>query len=150
MTTERRKAIVDMYYDQGLEVDAIALKVPSPRGPGSVCSRTFTNVLEHYAFFGHVEKLPRKKRERAMPPHIRELLCCIAEEKPWLFQATGNIAVSRVPPPPHVRILANFIRLLPLASYCADATREKGKRCAESDRDTPNPQPTAVYWLLFF
>ena len=90
MTTERRKAIVDMYYDQGLEVDAIALKVPSPRGPGSVCSRTVTNVLEHYAFFGHVEKLPRKKRERTMPPHIRELLCCIAEEKPWLFQATGN------------------------------------------------------------
>ena len=90
LTTERRKAIVDMYYDQGLEVDAIALKVPSPRGPGSVCSRTVTNVLEHYAFFGHVEKLPRKKRERAMPPHIRELLCCIAEEKPWLFQATGN------------------------------------------------------------
>ena len=56
LTTERRKAIVDMYYDQGLEVDAIALKVPSPRGPGSVCSRTVTNVLEHYAFFGHVEK----------------------------------------------------------------------------------------------
>ena len=62
----------------------------------------------------------------------------------------ATTAVSHVPPPPHVRILANFIRLLPLASYCADATREKGKRCAESDRDTPNPQPTAVYWLLFF
>ena len=24
------------------------------------------------------------------------------------------------------------------------------KRCAESDRDTQNPQPTAVYWLLFW
>jgi len=27
---------------------------------------------------------------------------------------------------------------------------EKGKRGAESDRDTQNPQPTAVYWLLFW
>ena len=32
-------------------------------------------------------------------------------------------AVSHVPPPPHVRILANFIRLLPLESYSVDATK---------------------------
>ena len=37
-------------------------------------------------------------------------------------------AVSRVPPPPHVRILAKFIRLLPLASYCVDATERRARK----------------------
>ena len=52
-------------------------------------------------------------------------------------------AVSRVPPPPHVRILANFIRLLPLASYCADETERRASAAPKATEihKTRNPRP---------
>ena len=52
-------------------------------------------------------------------------------------------AVSRVPPPPHVRILANFIRLLPLASYCVDATERRASAAPKATEihKTRNPRP---------
>ena len=52
-------------------------------------------------------------------------------------------AVSRVPPPPHVRILANFIRLLPLASYCADETKRRASAAPKATEihKTRNPRP---------
>jgi transposase len=81
----RRAEIVDMYYDDGLDVEAIASRVPSPRGPGHICTRTVTRVLEHYHFFGHVERLPRKRWPGIMPSHHRDLLLGIVDEKPWLF-----------------------------------------------------------------
>merc|ERR1711988_1471223 len=52
-------------------------------------------------------------------------------------------AVSRVPPPPHVRILANFIRLLPLASYCTDETKRRASAAPKATEihKTRNPRP---------
>ena len=52
-------------------------------------------------------------------------------------------AVSRVPPPPHVRILANFIRLLPLASYSVDATERRASAAPKATEihKTRNPRP---------
>jgi len=52
-------------------------------------------------------------------------------------------AVSHVPPPPHVRILANFIRLLPLASYCADETERRASAAPKATEihKTRNPRP---------
>ena len=51
--------------------------------------------------------------------------------------------VSLVPPPPHVRILANFIRLLPLASYCADETERRASAAPKATEihKTRNPRP---------
>ena len=55
----------------------------------------------------------------------------------------ATTAVSHVPPPPHVRILANFIRLLPLASYCADATERRASAAPKATEihKTRNPRP---------
>ena len=51
--------------------------------------------------------------------------------------------VSLVPPPPHVRILAYFIRLLPLASYCVDATERRASAAPKATEihKTRNPRP---------
>ena len=61
-------------------------------------------------------------------------------------RATGgrlSTAVSGVPPPPHVRILANFTRLLPLASYCSDATERRASAAPKATEihKTRNPRP---------
>ena len=58
-------------------------------------------------------------------------------------------AVSRVPPPPHVRILANFIRLLPLASYCADATERRASAAPKATdiHKTRNPRPFTGFFF---
>ena len=61
-------------------------------------------------------------------------------------RATGNrlsTAVSGVPPAPHVRILANFTRLLPLASYCSDATERRASAAPKATEihKTRNPRP---------
>ena len=61
-------------------------------------------------------------------------------------------AVSRVPPPPHVRILAKFIRLLPLASYCADATERRASAAPKATEihKTRNPRPfTGFFFGLY-
>ena len=61
-------------------------------------------------------------------------------------------AVSRVPPPPHVRILANFIRLLPLASYCADETERRASAAPKATEihKTRNPRPfTGFFFGLY-
>ena len=61
-------------------------------------------------------------------------------------------AVSRVPPPPHVRILANFIRLIPLASYCADATERRASAAPKATEihKTRNPRPfTGFFFGLY-
>ena len=61
-------------------------------------------------------------------------------------------AVSRVPPPPHVRILANFIRLLPLASYCVDATERRASAAPKATEihKTRNPRPfTGFFFGLY-
>ena len=68
-------------------------------------------------------------------------------------RATGNrlsTAVSGVPPPPHVRILANFIRLLPLASYCADATERRASAAPKATEihKTHNPRPRLLASFL--
>ena len=58
-------------------------------------------------------------------------------------------AVSRVPPPPHVRILAKFIRLLPLASYCADATERRASAAPKATEihKTRNPRPFTGFFF---
>ena len=61
-------------------------------------------------------------------------------------------AVSRVPPPPHVRILAKFIRLLPLASYCVDATERRASAAPKATEihKTRNPRPfTGFFFGLY-
>ena len=61
-------------------------------------------------------------------------------------------AVSRVPPLPHVRILANFIRLLLLASYCVDATERRASAApkAAEIHKTRNPRPfTGFFFGLY-
>ena len=67
-------------------------------------------------------------------------------------RATGNrlsTAVSGVPPPPHVRILANFIRLLPLASYCADETERRASAAPKATEihKTRNPRPFTGFFF---
>ena len=67
-------------------------------------------------------------------------------------RATGNrlsTAVSGVPPPPHVRILANFIRLLPLASYCVDATERRASAAPKATEihKTRNPRPFTGFFF---
>ena len=58
-------------------------------------------------------------------------------------------AVSRVPPPPHVRILAKFIRLLPLASYCVDATERRASAAPKATEihKTRNPRPFTGFFF---
>ena len=58
-------------------------------------------------------------------------------------------AVSHVPPPPHVRILANFIRLLPLASYCVDATERRASAAPKATEihKTRNPRPFTGFFF---
>ena len=58
-------------------------------------------------------------------------------------------AVSRVPPPPHVRILAKFIRLLPLASYCADETERRASAAPKATEihKTRNPRPFTGFFF---
>ena len=66
-------------------------------------------------------------------------------------RATGNRRFS-VPPPPHVRILANFIRLLPLASYCVDATERRASAAPKATEihKTRNPRPfTGFFFGLY-
>ena len=61
-------------------------------------------------------------------------------------------AVSSVPPPPHVRILAKFIRLLPLASYCVDATERMASAAPKATEihKTRNPRPfTGFFFDLY-
>ena len=61
-------------------------------------------------------------------------------------------AVSRVPPPPHVRILAKFIRLLPLASYCVDAMERRASAAPKATEihKTRNPRPfTGFFFGLY-
>ena len=66
---------------------------------------------------------------------------------------SGPTAVSGVPPPPHhVRILANFIRLLPLASYCADETERRASAAPKATEihKTRNPRPfTGFFFGLY-
>ena len=66
---------------------------------------------------------------------------------------SGPTAVSGVPPPPnHVRILANFIRLLPLASYCADETKRRASAAPKATEihKTRNPRPfTGFFFGLY-
>jgi hypothetical protein len=61
-------------------------------------------------------------------------------------------AVSRVPPPPHVRILANFIRLIPLASYCADATERRASAAPKATEihKTRNPRPLTGFFFYLY
>ena len=75
--------------------------------------------------------------------------------RPQVQQSNREPPTNRrftVPPPPHVRILANFIRLLPLASYCADATERRtsaAPKAAEIHK-TRNPRPfTGFFFGLY-
>jgi len=77
--------------------------------------------------------------------HEQERQGGIRRPRAQVQQSNGEpqAAVSLVPPPPHVRILANFIRLLPLASYCADETERRASAAPKATEihKTRNPRP---------
>ena len=75
--------------------------------------------------------------------HEQERQGGIRRPRAQVQQSNGEpqAAVSLVPPPPHVRILANFIRLLPLASYCADETERRASAAPKATATRPYTPP---------
>ena len=135
---EHKKSIINMYYNEDMEVDDIYPLIPSPRKGGlpHVKKETVEKVIKYFDSFGTLEPAPRKKRARKMAPQHVAVLVEIVKKDPYLFleeiatELTERTAVEYA--------VGRCYYELRSRGYCLKKMRKKARQRNERKRD--------LYW----